>query len=729
VQAKASFFIVVLFPILFLQTVVASPVLAKADAGPAQTVNEGDTVVLDGSKSKLPGGIDTYQWQQTGGTPTVILIDADTIAARFTAPDVGVGGTTLTFQLTVSNSSGKSDTDATTVTIRFVNDPPIANAGNDQTVDEETIVTLDGSSSYDPDIGDSITYKWEQTGGSPNVQITDANKVQASFDAPNILSDTILTFKLTVTDSSGSSDTDTTVVNVQGDNDSPIAEAGPNQNVNEGSLVILNGSNSYDPDIGDSITYKWEQTGGSPTVTLTGANTAQASFTAPNVGAGGASLTFKLTVTDSGGLKDTDNAIVNVSFVNSPPVAVADPPTQTVEEGILVILNGSNSYDPDVGDNISYQWEQIGGSPTVTLTGANTAQASFTAPNVGAGGASLTFKLTVTDSGGLKDTDDAIVNVTGKNEPPIADAGPDQTVGEESLVTLDGSNSSDPEGPKGKSLSYQWKQTAGMPSVTLSNPQSVQPMFTAPNVSSGGASLIFELTVTDSGGLQSSDTTIVNVTGDNDPPTANAGADQTVDENTVVILHGSNSYDPDDGIKSYQWEQIGGPVVTLSEPTIEQPTFAAPEVSADGVSLTFQLTVKDVGGLQSSDTTIVNVTGDNDPPKADAGADQTVIEKSTVTLDGSNSSDPDDGIDSYRWKQVAGRSVIFSDPTSTQPTFEAPSFDESGDQPLIFDLVVTDSGGLQSSDSTNVSVSNYEKDNPGASGGGCFIDTAAYGFR
>jgi hypothetical protein len=254
-------------------------------------------------------------------------------------------------------------------------------------------------------------------------------------------------------------------------------------------------------------------------------------------------------------------------------------------------------------------------------------------------------------------------------------------------------------------------------------------MFTAPNVSSAGASLIFELTVTDSGGLQSSDTTIVNVTGDNDPPTANAGADQTLDEKTVVILHGSNSYDPDDGIKSYQWEQIGGPVVTLSEPTIEQPTFAAPEVSADGVSLTFQLTVKDVAGLQSSDTTIVNVTGDNDPPKADAGADQTVIEKSTVTLDGSNSSDPDDGIDSYRWKQVAGRSVIFSDPTSTQPTFEAPSFDEGGDQPLIFDLVVTDSGGLQSSDSTNVSVSNYEKDNPGASGGGCFIDTAAYGFR
>jgi hypothetical protein len=141
------------------------------------------------------------------------------------------------------------------------------------------------------------------------------------------------------------------------------------------------------------------------------------------------------------------------------------------------------------------------------------------------------------------------------------------------------------------------------------------------------------------------------------------------------------------------------------------------------------LTVMDVGGLQSVDTTIVNVTGDNDPPTANAGADQTVLERKSVTLDGSNSFDPDDGIASYRWKQLAGQAVTFSDPTDDQPTFEAPSFDGSGDKPLIFELIVKDNGGLQSSDSTTVSVSNYQKDNPGASGGGCFIDTAACGFR
>jgi hypothetical protein len=397
-------------------------------------------------------------------------------------------------------------------------------------------------------------------------------------------------------------------------------------------------------------------------------------------------------------------------------------PDQTVNEGETVILDGSESKLK--GGIDIYQWQQTGGSPNVTLRDADTAWSNFIAPNVGVGGTSLTFQLTVINSSsGKSDTDKTIVHVRFVNEPPIADAGPDQDVEEETTVTLDGSNSFDPdEGIE----SYRWKQVAG-PSVTLSNPQVVQPTFLAPNVSEGGTSLTFELTVTDSGGLQSSDTTIVNVIWLNDPPMADAGPDQDVEEETTVTLDGSNSFDPDDGIEFYRWKQVAGPSVTLSSPQVVQPTFLTPNVGPNGVSFTFELTVTDIGGLQSSDTAIVNVIWLNDPPTANAGADQTVLEKSTVTLDGSSSSDPDDGIASYRWKQLAGASITFSDPTEDRPTFEAPSFDDNGDQPLIFELIVTDSGGLQSSDSTTVSVSNFEKDNPGASGGGCFIATADYG--
>ena len=395
-----------------------------------------------------------------------------------------------------------------------------------------------------------------------------------------------------------------------------------------------------------------------------------------------------------------------------------------MDEGDTVILDGSESKLK--GGNDIYQWQQVKKGPRVVLQKADEAIASFTAPQISKD-VTLTFKLTVRSTSGKKDkdTDETKVHVLDieSNDPPTADAGPDQTVLEKRTVRLDGSNSSDPD--DGIEF-YRWKQKAG-PSVSLSDPTDDQPTFTSPSVvDSKSKSLKFELTVTDFGGLKDTDTAVVNVTGENDPPMADAGSDQNVDEETTVTLDGSNSSDPDDGIEFHRWKQIAGTSVSLSDPEAVQPTLLVPRVGPDGDSFTFELTVTDYGSLQSTDTAIINVIWLNDPPAANAGVDQTVLEKSAVTLDGSNSSDPDDGIASYQWKQVAGKSVTFSDPTDDQPTFEAPSFDDSGDKPLIFELIVTDDGGLQSSDSTTVSVSNFEKDNPGASGGGCFIETAAY---
>src|ERR1022692_3013479 len=86
------------------------------------------------------------------------------------------------------------------------------------------------------------------------------------------------------------------------------------------------------------------------------------------------------------------------------------------------------------------------------------------------------------------------------NSPPVANAGPDQTVGS-GLVTLDGSASYDPDGDP---ITYQWLQIGG-PAVALSAPTAVKTTFTVVS----GQSYVFKLTVTDSGGLSSSATTRV----------------------------------------------------------------------------------------------------------------------------------------------------------------------------------------------------------------------------
>jgi hypothetical protein len=132
-------------------------------------------------------------------------------------------------------------------------------------------------------------------------------------------------------------------------------------------------------------------------VTLTGANTANPTFTAPDV-ATPTTLVFQVEVCDTEPLCSTDSVTVTVlpeAEVDLPPVANAGA-NQTVNEGDLVTLNGTASSDPNPGEALTFAWTQLSG-PTVTLTGANTATPSFTAPQVDPAGATLEFQLEVCD--------------------------------------------------------------------------------------------------------------------------------------------------------------------------------------------------------------------------------------------------------------------------------------------------------------------------------------------
>lgn len=93
-------------------------------------------------------------------------------------------------------------------------------------------------------------------------------------------------------------------------------------------------------------------------------------------------------------------------------------------------------------------------------------------------------------------------------------------------------------------------------------------------------------------------------------PIANAGADQTVKENSQVTLSGSGT-DSDGTIASYQWSQSGGPAVSLISPNSASTSFIAPTVTSDEV-LTFSLVVTDNSGLTGTDVVKISVT--NSPP-------------------------------------------------------------------------------------------------------------------
>jgi hypothetical protein len=81
-----------------------------------------------------------------------------------------------------------------------VSNPPVANAGADQTVATDAAVTLDGTGSSDPDGDTPLSYGWTQTGG-PVVALSDAAAATPGFTAPS--NPAVLTFRLVVTDSLG----------------------------------------------------------------------------------------------------------------------------------------------------------------------------------------------------------------------------------------------------------------------------------------------------------------------------------------------------------------------------------------------------------------------------------------------------------------------------------------------------------------------------------------------
>lgn len=309
-----------------------------ANAGVDQSAAEGSLVQLDGSASTVGnGGMLSYNWEQiatTSDDAPITIINANTATPTFIAPTVAVGGKTLTFKLTVL-SNDKSATDEVNVAITNLNHVPVAEVGGDQQVAEGSLVTLDGSASFDSD-GDLLTYTWYQNSGTP-VTLSDVNAISPTFSAPVIPggepgATDPLTFTLTVDDNNpadlaapGYTKEDQSaqvIVTVTNTNNPPVADAGQDIIVNEHNLVTLNGSASNDPDGDAPLSFSWIQLNG-PVVNLSNPHVPAPSFTTPYVGAGGLDIDFMLTVSDPFGGMGMAPVKVRVQNENDPPLASA----------------------------------------------------------------------------------------------------------------------------------------------------------------------------------------------------------------------------------------------------------------------------------------------------------------------------------------------------------------------------------------------------------------------
>jgi hypothetical protein len=254
------------------------------------------------------------------------------------------------------------------------------------------------------------------------------------------------------------------------------------------------------------------------------------------------------------------------------------------------------------------------------------------------------------------------------NVAPTANPGLSQNVLVGSVVNMDGSASKDSDGG---TLTFKWA-LIGKPNgsaATLTNPGYPNPKFTADLA----GNYVLSLVVND-GKIDSALTSVsVTATTANAAPVANAGNNQNVTIGSTVTLDGTASSDANNDSLTYKWALQSKPInssAAISSLTSAKPTFKA-DLAGTYVAI---LVVSD--GKASSEIAVVSVLASvaNSAPVAKAGTHQNVVVGTTVTLDGTASSDANGDTLTYKWSLLykpTNSLASLASASSSKPTFTA----------------------------------------------------------
>lgn len=618
-----------------LITVLTANQLPSADAGNDQVITlPVNSTTLSGSGIDSDGEIVSYSWSLVSGPSTATIQNpTDSIT--------GVSGLiegTYTFLLTVTDNRNGAGTDMVQVTVNpRPNIPPTVSAGANQTITlPQDTATLVGAAG-DED-GQIVSIEWTQASGPSTATIASPNAFNTSIGG---LVEGVYEFLLSVTDDDGAESSSLTQVTVLSEepqtNIPPVANAGPDFSISlPDNYTPINGSGS-DED-GTIVAYKWRRISGANSVIIS--NSQSATCTVSNLAQG--TYRFELKVTDNDGANSRDTVTLTVlPAPNQLPVSIAGNDITITLPQNNTVVNGKGT-DAD-GYIVSYLWSKVDGPSTYQIGNPWSRNTSIT--NLIEG--DYAFELTVTDNRGGVGRDTLTIHVLPvPNIPPVANAGPSQTITlPENTATLSGSGTD----TDGTIVAYNWALQSGPEEVVFSSPNEATTQIS----SLIEGNYIFKLTVTDNDGAAAeSNTTVRVVPAPNQPPVANAGPDQIIQlPAEYAQLNGSGS-DPDGSITGYAWRLISGP----AGGGITNPQDASTLIVAlyPGI-YHFELTVYDNNNAWGKDTVQLTVMDiPNQLPIVNAGNDvQITLPQNSISITGT-ASDPDGYIISYNWIMLYG---------------------------------------------------------------------------
>jgi parallel beta-helix repeat protein len=526
--------------------------------------------------------------------------------------------------------------------------PPVADAGPDLVVDEDTEVFFNGNLSTD-DKG-LISWTWSFEYEAETISLSGVNPA-FWFNVPGVYAVTLV-----VMDAAGNLDVDHMNVTVRDVTD-PVAIALVVVEDVHSPTRTLDGRSSSD-NVG-IVNWTWTFADVGGTVHLFG-RLVDHVFSVPGT------YSIQLRVIDGAGNAGYDSINITIADVDDP---VADAGLdQEVDQGTWVTLDGSASTDNMAIEG--YTWAFSYMDQTVLLSGPS--------PTHYFGEAGVyTIGLRVTDGGG--NTADDIVTITVRDTtPPVADAGGDQVIDQGRRTTLDATASTDNVEVTGWTWEFIYR---GIPRTL--DTEIAHYTFEWAEV------YTVTLTVRDAMGNTGTDTFILTVK-DTEAPVANPGPPKRVDMGDTVTLNGTGSRD-NVGIVKYTWAfEYDGKEVQLNGEVVTYP-FAIPG------RYQVDLSVQDAAGQQDTSYMILTVR-DTEPPFVPKMKDVTVSFDELVVF---NASGARDNVDIYRWSWSIDGDDYSKGLTGRQVSHK---FSQPGDYKVT--LTVGDQEGNEASETFTVHVEN-----------------------
>jgi len=307
----------------------------------------GDLVQMNGSDSyDVDGDSLSYSWELAvvPEESSAELIDSDQYNPGLVIDRHG------TYELRLNVSDGMCQSQSDSVLVTTQNRPPVAIAGESLLVDVGETVELNASGSYDPDNDVIEHYEWimvsRPAGSMAALSDRFVSDPVFTADMPGVYR-----LQLVVRDFEYASDPVELEVNTR--NRRPVADCGPDREVEVGDVVQLDSAASYDPDF-DAISVRWAllSVPEGSLCTLDNATVPGPVFTADMPGA----YIVQLIVSDAE--FDSIPVTCTITTRNRAPIAVATADPEQVSVGTLVSLSASESSDLD-GDALTFTWQFV----------------------------------------------------------------------------------------------------------------------------------------------------------------------------------------------------------------------------------------------------------------------------------------------------------------------------------------------------------------------------------